>query len=365
MKAFLVLSNGAVFTGTLRGARKATSGEVIFNTSMTGYQEILTDPSYQGQMVTMTYPHIGNYGIAPEDMESRKVFASGMIVRELTEVPSNFRSTQSLDAFLAEQGVTLIEGLDTRALVTILREAGSLPGLIHPDDGTSLDELKRRAAALPTMEGQNMAAVVSDTAPYRWENREKTANPKPYKVVAYDYGIKYGILRQMAAAGMDVEVVPWNTPAADVLAKKPHGVFLSNGPGDPEAVDAAIANVKALLGQVPLFGICLGHQILALALGGHTYKLKYGHHGGNHPVMDLGTRKIEITAQNHGFAVDATRLPAGVEVTHTSLNDQTVEGISVPARKAFSVQYHPEACPGPHDSAYLFGRFIELMDANK
>ncbi|MDH4122320.1 MAG: glutamine-hydrolyzing carbamoyl-phosphate synthase small subunit [Deltaproteobacteria bacterium] len=364
MKAHLVLSNGAVFPGRLRGARQSASGEVIFNTSLTGYQEILTDPSYKGQMVVMTYPHIGNYGTNPGDVESRRPFAQAMVVRELCGAASNWQSTEDLDGYLARHGVTVLEGVDTRALVLTLRSTGSLPGLIAAETEAPLEELKRRAAKLPTMEGQNLAKEVSTQEAYPWSSVEQdpTAPPVRWKVVAYDFGIKYGILRMMARQGIEVEVVPHNTSAQEVLARKPHGVFLSNGPGDPEPVTEAIQAVKDLAGKVPLFGICLGHQILALALGGKTYKLKFGHHGANHPVQDLSTGRIEITSQNHGFAVDSHALGQTLEVTHINLNDKTVEGIRSTIHPAFSVQYHPEASPGPHDSAYLFQRFVQMME---
>ncbi|MDH4225990.1 MAG: glutamine-hydrolyzing carbamoyl-phosphate synthase small subunit [Deltaproteobacteria bacterium] len=363
MKATLVLSNGMVFYGQIRGAIKPAFGEVIFNTGMTGYQEILTDPSYKGQLVAMTYPQIGNYGVNPQDEESPKPFAAGMIVKELSPVTSNWRAAESLDDYLSRHGVTLLEGIDTRALVSVLRNSGAMMGVIEPAEGVDLAALARKARGLPTMEGLNLAREVSCPKPYPWV--EPGAPPPRFKVVAYDFGIKRGILRQMAAHGMDVEVVPYNTPAGEVLARKPNGVFLSNGPGDPQPVVEAVQAVKELLGKTPVFGICLGHQILGLALGGKTYKLKFGHHGSNHPVMDETTTKMEITSHNHGFAVDESSLPPTVRVTHRSLNDQTVEGIESLEYPAFSVQYHPEACPGPHDAAYLFGRFGAMMENRK
>jgi carbamoyl-phosphate synthase small subunit len=364
MDGILVLSNGRTFRGRLRGAQKATSGEVIFNTAMTGYQEILTDPSYCGQIITMTYPHIGNYGVNEEDVESRALFASGMIVKELSRVVSNWRAGDSLDNYLARKGVTVLEGVDTRALVIALREQGAVPGLIAPAAGAALEALKREAAGLPGMEGVNLAKEVSVSAPFVWE-AEGAGRPPRYRVVAYDYGIKFNILRSLAARGAAVEVVPYNLPAEETLARNPDGVFLSNGPGDPEPVKEAVEIVQGLLGRVPLFGICLGHQIMTLALGGETYKLKFGHHGANHPVVNLDTGKIEVTSQNHGFAVREETLPEQVRVTHRSLNDRTVEGIESLAHPAFSVQYHPEASPGPHDSAYLFDRFVEMMDGKR
>jgi carbamoyl-phosphate synthase small subunit len=367
MDGLLVLSNGLAFRGRLRGAQRPASGEVIFNTAMTGYQEILTDPSYSGQIVTMTYPHIGNYGVNPHDVESRKPFAAGLIVKELSPVVSNWRATEHLDSYLKRNGITALEGIDTRALVIALRDRGALPGLIVPAEGADVETLKRQAAALPQMVGLNLAKEVSVTEPYLWPGDPD--NPAPatakFRVVAYDYGIKLNILRMLQGLGASVEVVPYDYPAEEVLAKRPDGVFLSNGPGDPEPVTEAIRNIKLLLGKVPIFGICLGHQLLGIALGGKTYKLKFGHHGANHPVQDLGTAGIEITSQNHGFAVDETSLPNTVRVTHRSLNDNTVEGIESVVYPAYSVQYHPEASPGPHDSHYLFGRFIKLMTQRK
>jgi carbamoyl-phosphate synthase small subunit len=368
MEGLLVLGSGQTFRGRLKGAQRPASGEVIFNTAMTGYQEILTDPSYSGQIVTMTYPHIGNYGVNPADVESRRPFAGGLIVKELSVVTSNWRAEEGLDGYLKRHDITAIEGLDTRALVLALRERGALPGLIVPAEGADLNALRRQAAALPEMVGQNLARTVSVPAPYVWEGGGvpgRAAPPPRYRVVAYDFGVKFNILRMLRSLGVEVEVVPYNFPAEQVLAHKPDGVFLSNGPGDPEPVHEAIANVKALLGRLPIFGICLGHQILGLALGARTYKLKFGHHGANHPVKDLATAKIEITSQNHGFAVREDSLPATVRVTHRSLNDDTVEGIESLEYPAYSVQYHPEASPGPHDSAYLFDRFLGLMDKRR
>ena len=363
MEGLLVLSNGLCFRGRLRGACRPTSGEVIFNTAMTGYQEILTDPSYRGQIITMTYPHIGNYGVNDEDMESRMPFASGLIVKELSRVASNWRAAASLDDYLKGEGITVLEGVDTRALVIALRDHGALPGLIVPAEGCDLDALTREAAALPGMEGRNLAREVSVEAPYPWEKEHHAK--ATYRVIAYDYGIKFNILRSLAARKAAVEVVPFDFSAEETLARNPDGVFLSNGPGDPEPVREAVEAVQALLGNVPIFGICLGHQILTLALGGRTYKLKFGHHGANHPVINLDTGSVEVTSQNHGFAVTDDSLPAHVRVTHRSLNDQTVEGIESLEHPAFSVQYHPEASPGPHDSDYLFDRFISMMERQR
>ena len=362
MDGLLVLSNGRVFRGQLRGAQQPTSGEVIFNTAMTGYQEILTDPSYAGQIVTMTYPHIGNYGINPEDMESRQPFARGFIVKELSPVTSNWRASESLDGYLKRHGITVLEGIDTRALVIALRQQGAVPGVIAPAEAADEAALRSQAAALPSMVGQNLARTVSVAEPYGWNGAQAGPAAARLRVIAYDYGIKFNILRSLAARGVAVEVVPYDFPAARVLERRPHGVFLSNGPGDPEPVTEAVANVKALLGRVPIFGICLGHQILGIALGAQSYKLKFGHHGANHPVVHLETGQIEITSQNHGFALREETLPAIARVTHRSLNDRTVEGIESRVHPAYSVQYHPEASPGPHDSSYLFDRFVALME---
>ena len=356
----LVLSNGLYFRGHLLGAPMEATGEVIFNTSLTGYQEILSDPSYTGQIVTMTYPQIGNYGVNPEDMESGTIHAAALVIRELSLVASNWRSTQTLDDWLTEQRIPILEGVDTRALVRTLRETGECSGLIVPVDSQhTLDMLREEALALPLMVGQNLARRVSTRELYAWP----TEGEVRFRIVAYDFGIKHNILRLMAQQGMHVTVVPWNTPASEVLEMQPDGVFLSNGPGDPAVVTEAVEAVSQLLGQVPIFGICLGHQIFSLALGCQTYKLKCGHHGGNHPVMDYATEKIEIPSHNHGFAVEETSLPNDVRVTHRNLNDQTVEGLESLTHPAYSVQYHPEAAPGPHDAQYLFNRFVTLMQA--
>jgi carbamoyl-phosphate synthase small subunit len=373
-KAHLVLADGTVFAGEGIGAGVVRSGEVVFNTSITGYQEILTDPSYQGQIVVMTYPEIGNYGVTPADDESRRLFLSGFVVRELSPIVSNYRARGGLDDYLRKARVPGIAEIDTRALVRRIRDGGSVQAVLAVGGKIQLSKLKKMARELPGMEGQNLAAQVSCTRPYTFtkglenfvKNQPMSRNRprKRCKVAAYDYGIKRNILRLLTEHGCDVTVVPYGTRADKILDPKARfdGVFLSNGPGDPAVCHEAIENVTKILGKKPVFGICLGHQILALALGASTYKLKFGHHGGNQPVMDLTTRKVEITAQNHGFAVDDKTLPRHATVTHINLNDHTVEGIAHEKLGAFSVQYHPEAAPGPHDSRYLFERFIGLME---
>jgi len=375
--AYLVLADGTVFEGAGFGKACLKTGEVVFNTAMTGYQEILSDPSYQGQIVVMTYPEIGNYGIAPTDDESRGVFASGFVVRELSPIVSNYRAKKSLDAYLKDHGVPGISEIDTRALVRHIREQGAMQAVLAVGGKKTLAELKKMAKKLHGMEGQNLAKDVTLGKSYAFKKGlEDFVKPQPmprtkikkrYRVVAYDTGVKMNILRLLHEHGCDVQTVPYGYPAAKVLdpKNKIDGVFLGNGPGDPSVCEEMIGIVKELLGKKPLFGICLGHQILGLALGAQTYKLKFGHHGGNQPVMDLATQKVEITAQNHGFNIDEKTLPAGAKVTHKNLNDDTVEGIAHPALKAFSVQYHPEAAPGPHDSRYLFDRFVGLMQGQK
>jgi carbamoyl-phosphate synthase small subunit len=373
-EAVLALADGTVFRGRAFGARAEAAGELVFNTSMTGYQEILTDPSYEGQLVAMTYPQIGNVGVNKHDVESRRPFVRGFVVREYREVPSSWRAEESLGDYLARHGIPGIEGIDTRALVRHLRDHGAQEAVLSSVD-LDADRLVRRAKDAPSMVGQDLANLVTCREAYGWSQgpwtfegytsvEEVTARrgTAPLKVVAYDYGIKYNILRNLVATGCAVRVVPASTPARDVLALRPDGVFLSNGPGDPDAVVGAREIVADLLGNVPVFGICLGHQILGLALGGTTYKLKFGHHGGNQPVQDLTTGKVEITAQNHGFAVDPESLRDKAEVTHLNLNDRTVEGLAVKGQPTFSVQYHPEASPGPHDARYLFRRFVDLME---
>ena len=355
----LVLRNGRFFRGKLRGAHVEATGEVIFNTSMTGYQEILTDPSYTGQIVTMTYPQIGNYGVNLDDMESETTHASALVVCELSNLSSNWRATQSLDEWLIEHRIPVLEGVDTRSLVKAIRSSGECSGLLVPSDSRhTLDELREEVQGLPSMVGQNLARQVSTRESYFWPSE---AESKPLPIIAYDFGIKYNILRIMNSLGMSVTVVPWNTSSEEVLEMNPEGVFLSNGPGDPAAVTEAVDAIRNLLGKLPIFGICLGHQILSLALGCRTYKLGCGHHGSNHPVIDFATNKIEITSHNHGFSVEEDSLPKNVRVTHRNLNDQTIEGIESLVHSAYSVQYHPEAAPGPRDASYLFGRFLEML----
>jgi len=363
-----------VFRGRAFGAEAEAVGELVFNTSMTGYQEILTDPSYEGQLVAMTYPEIGNVGVNREDVESRRPYVRGFVVREYREAPSSWRAEERLGAYLAGHGIPAIEGIDTRALVRHIRDVGAQEAVLSSVD---LDpkRLVRKAKESPGLVGRDLVKEVTCAEPYDWnegpwrlgcgytraEEAAAGRGREPQFVVAYDFGIKFNILRNLVGAGCRVRVVPATTPARDVLGLHPDGVFLSNGPGDPDAVGGVREIVAELLGRVPVFGICLGHQIMGLALGGRTFKLKFGHHGGNQPVKDLTTGKVEITAQNHGFAVDAESLGGRAEVTHLNLNDHTVEGLTVKGQPTFSVQYHPEASPGPHDARYLFGRFVEVM----
>ena len=366
--ALLALADGRVFRGEALGAPGVGRGEVVFNTSMTGYQEILTDPSYRGQMVCMTYPLIGNYGINSEDVESRRPWVAGFIVKEACPYPSSWRSRISLDDYLREHGIVGIQGIDTRALTRHLRDQGAQEGIISTEEPDAA-RLAERARALPGLIGRDLVSEVSVEQPHAWTEgpwdlvRGYTSPPAArFKVIAFDSGIKQTILRCLAGIGCDVEVVPADTGAAAVLERKPHGIFLSNGPGDPEAVPYLIETVRGLAGKAPIFGICLGNQILGLALGGSTYKLKFGHHGGNHPVRDLETGRVEITSQNHGFAVDPRSIEQlGLVETHVNLNDGTSEGMRHRELPIFSVQYHPEASPGPHDAHYLFRRFADLM----
>ncbi len=374
--AKLALEDGTVFTGEAFGAPGEVDGEVCFNTSMTGYQEILTDPSYKGQIVTMTYPQIGNYGVNDEDVESRRPFLSGFVVRELCRRPSNFRSQGDLDGYMKQNNLIGIQGIDTRSLVRRLRIEGAMRGVLSTTDMDDAS-LVQKAKACPGLVGRDIAREVMPQGPIQWDEplspwvrfqvgeeaaESRETGPDSPLVVALDFGMKWNIARHLFDMGCRVTILPGSATADEVLALSPQGIFLSNGPGDPEPIGYAQETIRKLLGKVPIFGICLGHQLLALACGGKTYKLKFGHRGANQPVMDLGTEKVEITTQNHGFSVDAQRLPKDLEVTHLNLNDDTIEGLRHRDGSAFSVQYHPEASAGPHDSAYLFDRFKQMIE---
>jgi carbamoyl-phosphate synthase small subunit len=371
MKAKLILENGTVFTGESFGSNNETTGEVVFNTSLTGYQEILTDPSYKGQIVTMTYPLIGNYGVNTDDLESVKPQVAGFVVKEYSTFPSNFRSIESLGNWLGKHNIIGIQGVDTRMLTKIIRSAGAMRGIISAenlDDKSLLDKVRTS----PQMTGLDLASRVTTNKAYTWNKTDTTqfslpalnSSVKKWNVIVYDYGVKQNILRRLTSYGCNLTVMPAHTPADELLQMNPDGIFLSNGPGDPAAVTYAIENIKKLIGKKPIFGICLGHQLLALALGGKTFKLKFGHRGANHPVKNLKTGSVEITSQNHGFAVDPDSLdPKSIEITHTNLNDNTNEGFRHRSLPVFSVQYHPEASPGPHDSDYLFAQFMQLLES--
>ncbi len=369
MDAILLLEDGTLFRGKSFGAKGTRCGEVVFNTSMTGYQEITTDPSYHEQIITMTYPMIGNYGTNLLDWESSKVYCAGFIVKENCPFPSSWCNQTSFSDYLQKNGVVGLEGIDTRKLVRHIREKGAMRGIISSVQ-KNLVELKRELSVYPGLEGRDIVKDVTSDQPYRWNrgvvdviHDHEELPPIKYKVVAFDYGIKHNILRLLRSHGCQVQVVPASTTAKKALSYKPDGIFLSNGPGDPAAVTYAVETIRQLLGQIPIFGICLGHQLLALALGGKTYKLKFGHRGANHPVKNMDTGQIEITSQNHGFCADLESFKGlDVEMTHLNLNDNTSEGIRSKKLKAFSVQYHPESSPGPHDSRYLFKQFTDWMN---
>ena len=377
IQAILALEDGRIFRGKGFGARAEAAGEVVFNTSLTGYQEIFTDPSYAGQIVVLTNPHIGNYGTTPSDAEATRPYIEGLVTREFSPISSNWRATEVADEYLERSGVPVIADVDTRAIVRHLRTNGVMRGVIASGENLNVDDLIAKARSIRKMDGTDLASVVSTKTVYQWdasEPRNQTGDRllpgednsseerEPLHVVAYDFGIKQNILRMLTRENCKVTVVPARTTAEEALALNPDGVFFSNGPGDPEPLDYAIETVQKLKGQKPIFGICLGHQIFGLALGGKTYKLKFGHHGGNHPIMNHQTGKVEITAQNHNFNVDPESLPEDVERTHTNLNDNTLAGLKHKTDPMFSVQYHPEASPGPHDSHYLFRDFRKMME---
>jgi carbamoyl-phosphate synthase small subunit len=381
-KAILMLEDGTSFTGISAGAEGETYGEIVFNTSMMGYQEILTDPSYKGQIVTMTYTQIGNYGTNADDAESAVPHAEGFVMKEMSKIASNFRSEMTLDMYLKKNNIVAIEGIDTRMLTRHIRKNGAMKSVLSSTDFDKKSLLKKVRES-QSIVGIDLAMAVSTTKEYKWNHKDTIKklgitdheekyttigpNKKKFKVVAIDCGIKFNILRILTSLNCDITVVPITTSAKRILELKPDGIFISNGPGDPSAVGYVVETIKALLGKKPIFGICFGHQLLGQALGGKTYKLKFGHRGANHPVMDMKTRKIDITVQNHGFAVDLKSLKKSkykIEATHTNLNDRTNEGIEVKSLKAFSIQHHPEASAGPHDQRYIFNHFMELMSKN-
>ena len=357
-KCKIFFQNGKFLEGQSLGYIGTTGGEVCFNTGMTGYQEILTDPSYCGQMITMTYPHIGNYGVNPDDVESDKIQCSGFIVKQASEFPSNYRSTSSIDKYLEQNKIVGIQNIDTRMITRMIRDEGAMNAVISSNDLSDQD-LENELLKLPNMNGLDLAKVVTCKEPYLYN--EKTN--QNYKIAAFDFGVKKNILRILSNLGCEIKVFPATTTSTEIIDYNPDGIFLSNGPGDPEACTYAIETVKQLLGEKPIFGICLGHQILALALGAKTFKLKFGHRGCNHPIKNLDTEIVEITSQNHGFAVVNENLPDNIEITHINLNDNTIEGLRCAEYDAFSVQHHPEASPGPHDSRYLFDNFIQLIES--
>ncbi len=373
--AILALEDGSIFKGISIGADGQSTGEVVFNTSMTGYQEILTDPSYARQIVTLTYPHIGNVGVNSEDEEASEIHSAGLVIRDLPLIASNWRSEKTLDQYLRDRGIVGIAEIDTRRLTRLLREKGALAGCIMAGDDATEEAALEAAKAFPGLKGMDLAKEVTVAESYSWTDGEwdrvdgyKTMSDAelPYHVVAYDFGVKRNILRMLAARGCRLTVVPAKTPASEVLALNPDGIFLSNGPGDPEPCDYAIAAIKEILDtDIPVFGICLGHQLLSLSSGAQTVKMKFGHHGGNHPVQDLKTKQVMITSQNHGFAVDEATLPANMEATHKSLFDGSLQGVRRTDKPAFSFQGHPEASPGPHDIAPLFDHFVDLIKAAK
>jgi carbamoyl-phosphate synthase small subunit len=376
IQAMLALEDGRIFRGRGFGARVEAAGEVVFNTSLTGYQEIFTDPSYAGQIVVLTNPHIGNYGTTPSDAEAARPYIEGLVTREFSAMSSNWRATEVADEYLERSGVPVIAEVDTRAVVRHLRDRGVMRGVIASGDRLDAEALVTKARSIRKMDGTDLASVVSTKAAYAWDSDEPknqtgdkllpgadaAASIGTMHVVAYDFGIKRNILRMLTREGCRVTVVPAKTTAEEAMALEPDGIFFSNGPGDPEPLEYAVETVRELQGKAPMFGICLGHQIFGLALGGKTYKLKFGHHGGNHPILNHATGKVEITAQNHNFNVDPESLPADVERTHTNLNDQTLAGLRHKTDPMFSVQYHPEASPGPHDSHYLFRDFRKMME---